>query len=109
MRKLSVICLIAITILSLASPGYCGSPARKLGRGIANMLTCPLEIPNRLLGKHSREGVNETLYGIAEGISMTAIRLTVGAIEVVTFPFPVPSPGYEPMLKDPEFLISEAK
>jgi len=109
MRKLFVIGLITAAILNLASSGYCDGPAKKLGRGLANMLTCPLEIPHRLLGAHSREGVNDTLSGLAEGVSMMAIRLTVGAIEVVTFPLPFPSPKYEPLLKDPEFFFGGLK
>lgn len=105
MKKALVICLMVIFIVNTASYGYCG-PLRKLGRGISNILTCPLELPYRYgkaVGKKEGGAERHLMYGLFEGIGMMGMRLIIGAYETATFLFPMPE-GYEPMLNDPEFL-----
>ena len=89
-------------------------PMRKLGRGFANVLLCPLELPmtwkavNNELG-----GVAGITYGTLKGICCVFARFGVGIIDIATFPFPLPNcpddpegfgSGYGPILT-PEWVI----
>ena len=106
MKKSVAVFLIMLIVLSLVGPAYCGGPLRKLGRGISNVITCPLEIPNRMGKTYSSSGLYESCtYGLIQGIVMTGFRMGVGLIEVATFLIPSPE-KYEPVLSDPEFFIS---
>jgi putative exosortase-associated protein (TIGR04073 family) len=83
-------------------------PFKKLGRGIANTVSSPLELPNQML-LQAKEG--ETWWeqfggycsGIFIGTGWTAWRLCAGAFDIATFPFP----NYEYSLIQPEYLITE--
>lgn len=65
---------------------------KKLGRGVANVVGSPLEIPLALEQQYRRS--NDAAAGLATGtiygIFKAAIRLTVGGIETLTFFFPCP-------------------
>ena len=104
MKRGFLICLVLVLILNLAAPAYCGGPSRKLGRGLANIATFPLELPNRIGQTHERAGLYEAMtYGFLEGIGMMVFRAAMGVYETATFLIPVPE-GYEPVMKDPEFF-----
>ena len=106
-RKIISMCLVLLLAASLAAPAYCGGPFRKLGRGLANIATFPLELSNRIGKTHERAGLYEAMtYGLFEGIAMMSFRAMMGIYETATFLFPVPA-GYEPILKDPEFFYEE--
>jgi putative exosortase-associated protein (TIGR04073 family) len=135
MRK-AVLLMIAVTFMvSIASPvlfascGTCGKPVsdaecaktmakdtcdkpkgdpmRKLGRGLANCLTFPIEIPNRISDVNNSDGPMAAItYGLVKGIVMSLFRATVGAYEIITFPIPIPS-HYKPIIKDPEFMLED--
>jgi putative exosortase-associated protein (TIGR04073 family) len=82
-----------------------GDPLRKLGRGLSNCLTFPIEIPNQISKTNDSDGPMAALtYGAVKGIVMGIFRLGVGAYEVVTFPLPFPE-WYKPILTDPEFMF----
>jgi len=75
----------------------------KFVRGLANMLTSPLELPRCVQNVTEEQGVLVGWTGgVAQGIGMTAMRIIVGAVEVVTFPVPGPD-GYKPWV-EPEFV-----
>jgi putative exosortase-associated protein (TIGR04073 family) len=97
-------CIILAFVLSAVTAGHCQDPARKLGRGIANIITCPVEIPNNIVNRWSCDkAVFESIcVGVPMGIIRMAIRCAVGAYETVTFPFPLPC-GYCPVMQ-PEFV-----
>lgn len=101
MKKLISVILIALFILSIAECGYCG-PVKKLGRGISNLITFPLELPHRIMETNRRSGpVDAATYGLLEGLCMMVGRAGAGFYEVVSFPIPIP-PDYEPLINDPE-------
>ena len=100
---LSLAVVFAI-LLSISSPCLAGGPIRKLGRGVANTLTGPLELPRNIVSVTEEEGYAAGLtYGILKGIAWSVLRTTVGIYETITFPIPLPS-NYDPIL-EPEFLL----
>lgn len=75
----------------------------KFLRGLANILTSPLEVPRNIQNMTEEQGVLVGWTGgMAQGIGMTALRIIVGAYEVVTFPIPIPE-GYKPVI-EPEYV-----
>lgn len=104
MRNIFVVCFAVLFLLTLADPGYCDGPAKKLGRGLCNLATSPLEIFYRMFEAGKQTDLFGTLTcGFVEGVCKMGFRAMIGLYEVVTFPFPVPE-GYEPIVKDPEFF-----
>ena len=75
----------------------------KLARGLANVLASPLEIPRNVQNMTDSQGVLVGWTGgLAQGIGMMALRIIVGAYEIITFPIPIPE-DYKPVL-EPEFV-----
>lgn len=94
-------------------PAPCAKPCdpcagdwmKKLGRGLANCLTFPLEIPNQISKTNNCEGpCAAATVGLVKGVAMAAFRAVVGVYEVATFPFPIPE-CYKPILTDPEYML----
>ena len=80
-------------------------PLRKLSRGLANTVTGALEIPITISTVSQEEGpVAGMSWGLFLGTGAALTRTAVGVLEVLTFPFPLPSTGYAPLLR-PEFLL----
>jgi putative exosortase-associated protein (TIGR04073 family) len=74
----------------------------KFIRGLANVLTSLLEIPRNVQNMTEDQGVLVGWTGgLAQGIGMMALRIIVGAYEIVTFPIPLPE-DYKPVI-EPEF------
>jgi putative exosortase-associated protein (TIGR04073 family) len=108
MKKFIIIILISVFVLSSAGTGYCGA-MRKLKRGVANLVTWPMELPYRMSERNKRSGPYEAAtYGLIEGACTMCVRLAAGAWETATFFFPLPD-RYEPILSDPEFFFSNEK
>lgn len=80
-------------------------PARnhKLMRGFANILTSWLEVPAqmRIVTKETN-WPNGLLAGMISGVFLTAVRLTTGAYEVVSFAIPYPTTDYYQLI-EPEY------
>lgn len=109
-----------IVILMLATPLLCyaewdagkppiSKPFIKMGRGIVNAITSPLELPNQMyiLSDHARENSPyriETLAAAIEGVFMGTVyafwRLGAGAYETLTFPIPY----YESRIITPPYI-----
>ena len=86
----------------LPSPRIMGS-LHKLGRGLANIATCPLEIPRMTRIVSGKDGwIAGSTVGAAQGLGRGVLRGLVGVFEVVTFFAEIP-PNYEPLMK-PEFV-----
>lgn len=85
---------------------YMNGTMRKLGRGIANIVTSPAEIvrTSTLVGR-DQGVVAESTVGVAQGIWRMLLRAGTGVFEVVTFYSDVPH-GFEPIMK-PEFVWAE--
>ncbi|MBI2104968.1 MAG: exosortase system-associated protein, TIGR04073 family [Candidatus Omnitrophica bacterium] len=81
-------------------------PVRKLGRGLANVALGVLEVPFRIGVVYEDHGVGAAAFwGSLAGIQAAVARIVVGAVEVVTFPLPLPRVGYGPIV-EPEFLLN---
>ena len=88
-----------------AAARYFGGAGRKLGRGVANVVTAPLELAREPFLVKERDGMIASLsIGVVRGIGMTVVRAAAGVIEAVTFPIPIPK-NFEPLLK-PEFVYA---
>ena len=106
MKKGLLIALVMVMVLAVASTSYAQDPAKKLGRGLANILTGWIELPKNIYDVSVEENPLAGLtIGLAKGIGMTIVRTGAGIYEVVTFPFPIPE-DYGPVL-EPEFVFSE--
>jgi len=80
-------------------------PVRKLGRGLANAIGGVLEIPLAIQEVGLEKGpVAGVTLGLVLGTAEAIGRIGVGALEIVTFPFPLGLQGYEPLLL-PEFIL----
>ena len=97
---------LAIPISAAAKESAAGNDLlRKLGRGIANVATCPLELIRtpELVGR--RDGYLAGMsVGILQGAFRTIARGLVGAFEVFTFYSERPN-HYAPIMQ-PEFVWS---
>ena len=106
MKKGLVIAIVMVMVLALATASYAQDPAKKLGRGLANILTGWIELPKNIYDTSVEDNPLAGLtIGLAKGIGMTIVRTGAGIYEVVTFPFPIPE-DYGPVL-EPEFVFSE--
>jgi putative exosortase-associated protein (TIGR04073 family) len=93
--------LLMSALLSSAAAAE-NSPARKLGRGIANLSLGVMAIPGEIIEttRESGPAVGMT-WGLIKGTGMMAATEVIGLWEVLTCPFATP-PDYTPIL-DPEF------
>ena len=106
-RAVLVGLIIFLFTMTLATPGYCDDPLKKLGRGLCNIGTFPFEVFLQVSRVNESDGPMAALsWGILKGVGMSGVRLFVGAYETVTFPFPLPK-DYLPILRDPEFMFEE--
>jgi putative exosortase-associated protein (TIGR04073 family) len=101
-----VICLAVLMILNIASASYAQDAAKKLGRGLANILTGWIELPKNIYDTSVEDNpLSGMTIGLAKGVGMTIVRTGAGVYETVTFPFPIPE-GYAPVL-EPEFVFKQ--
>jgi putative exosortase-associated protein (TIGR04073 family) len=105
--KITVIIVVSVFISGLfVCDAFAQSPVRKLGRGLANAVTGMLELPQSIVDVSEEEGALAAVtYGVAKGIAMSFVRMTVGVYEVVTFPIPLPF-DYAPIV-EPEFMMDD--
>ena len=106
MKKGLIMAVVMIMVLAVATASYAQDPAKKLGRGLANILTGWIELPKNIYDTSVEDNPLAGLtIGLAKGVGMTIVRTGAGIYEVVTFPFPIPE-DYGPVL-EPEFVFSE--
>ena len=106
MKKI-VITVLIVSILCISGISYADSPIRKLGRGLANVATCVLEVPIRINEANEESGpIAAITWGVVNGLYRTCLRAVVGIYEVGTFIIPYPA-HYEPIITDPEFFFED--
>jgi len=106
MRK-SIILVTILAILLVSGTAYADNALKKLGRGIANVVTCPFEILYRIGEVNEESGpLAAFTWGVLDGFWRMGVRAVAGVYEVVTFPLPVPK-GYRPVVDDPEFFMED--
>jgi len=99
---------VLLLIVSSASPAFCDGPVTKLGRGICNMVTFPLEIPEQISRENNSDGpFAGSTVGVLKGLGCALSRACVGLYETVTFMLPG-NDDYEPVLKDPEYFFENS-
>ncbi len=82
-------------------------PIKKLGRGVSNLVTCPLEFTKGIGDAKDERGIFAAMtWGVLQGTFNIVKRAMVGVYEIVTFPIPLPR-DYKPILTDPEFFLQK--
>ncbi len=99
--SIALLVFLVCTVFSAAA-GAENTPARKLGRGFANVGLGFMAIPSEMIEttRESGPAVGMT-WGLIKGTGMMAAVEIVGLWEVLTCPFATP-PDYKPIL-EPEF------
>lgn len=104
---------VALAVGALAVPvsanegqaAYWDGSLRKLGRGIANVVTSPLELIRTSQAESYRHGYMEAMsVGLLRGAWRTIQRGVVGAFEILTFYAAIPN-RFEPIMM-PEFVFA---
>ena len=104
-KKLFFVAVVLSLIVSSATPAFCDGPTTKLGRGICNMVTFPLEVPEQISRVNNSDGpFAASTVGVLKGLGWAIGRACVGVYETVTFIFPIPK-HYEPIMTDPEYFL----
>ena len=89
----------------ISDEGYTWSD--KLGRGVANVFTSPLEIVRGIdLSSKSQGAVKGWTIGIVKGLAGFILRLGSRVIEFVTFPFDFPDEDKAPII-EPEYVWND--
>ena len=102
-RIIIILVLFAFIWGSFAPALFAQSPVRKLGRGLANILTGFLELPLNIVTAAEEEGyIAAVTYGVVKGLAMSVLRTGVGIYEVTSFLIP----SYKPLI-EPEFLMGD--
>ncbi|MFH1381110.1 MAG: exosortase system-associated protein, TIGR04073 family, partial [Candidatus Omnitrophota bacterium] len=74
-----IACLCLIIVLFAAGTSFADTPLKKLGRGFANIISCPIEIPYRIGEANVANGpFAAATWGLFDGIYRTLVRATVG-------------------------------
>jgi putative exosortase-associated protein (TIGR04073 family) len=115
-RILGGLCIAGI--LLWYAPAWCGGegdsersvrPFERFGRGLANTITSPLEIPAQIYNRAAYQEEHNSnpfavIGGFFEGIPMGVVyfgwRLGAGCFDVLTFPFR----RFDECLIDPEYV-----
>ncbi len=106
MRKAITIMVVVALVLTFTGAAYAeDGPLKKLGRGVANVITCAFQLPKGIGDAHDENGIFAGLsWGVVLGTFNVVKRALVGVYEIATFPIPLPE-DYQPILTDPEFFL----
>ena len=110
MKRVMGLLLVVTILIGFCSIAYAKGPADKLIRGVANIFSGWIEIP-QTIGEEWLASKNATVgivAGFFKGTVQTIGRMASGAWDVITFPAAIPA-GYEPLYKPDYVLDQEAK
>ena len=79
----------APSVFAEGSVDYSVEISEKLGRGLKNVLSSPLEIPCTIRDDVKARGAAGSITGLFQGIVLMARRILVGVTEVGTFVIPM--------------------
>jgi len=118
MKTICIFGVVVATVLLWCAPVQCWAgdtaersvrPAERFGRGLANILTSPLELPAQMYNRASYQQEHNNnpfavVGGFLEGIPMGIIyfgwRLSAGCYDLFTFPFE----ACDQSIIDPEYV-----
>jgi len=111
---LLTITLVLFAATSFAEDSYLTSrPMKKLKRGAINIVSAPLELPQKIK-QHWDESdpnpIDKTVYlfgGFVKGVAYSVARLGSGLWDVFTFNLDIPG-NNEPLMK-PDFVWADVK
>lgn len=119
-RQLKTFALIAIAGAMLLANGaeakrgpmYAHSPFTKVShkfmRGVGNLTLGWIEIPVGINEEvQNLDPLTGTAVGLGKGLYRGCKRTLVGAVELVTFPAPLPGIGYDPLLA-PDIVMQDS-
>lgn len=103
MKATASILLFILCLTSSAAAAFADAEYRwndKLGRGVVNFFTSPLEIPRNINNVSDEKGpALGWTVGLIAGFAQGIVRAGVGIIETVTFPFDFPDEDKAPLMK----------
>jgi putative exosortase-associated protein (TIGR04073 family) len=104
MKKFIVLAVIGALFLSFVLPAFANEPKDKLSRGVVNVLSAVLEVPQNIdiewkLSKNAAIGM---FAGLFKGLFWGASRGVSGLWDLITFPFPKPA-DYNSIIQ-PEYV-----
>ncbi len=93
-RTLWMVLILFLNFAAMPIPAFAGVDynieiSQKLGRGLLNALSSPLELPCTIRDDVKDRGGVGIVTGLFRGIAFFARRLLVGVDEVVTFVIPM--------------------
>ena len=104
-RKQIIGALAILTAALAAAPAFAaegpypvGNPGEKLARGLVNIATGWMEVPNQAALGAQEAGPPGLIGGLLKGVALGVARTAVGGLEAGTFFLPIPD-RYEPILK----------
>ncbi|MDP3791182.1 MAG: exosortase system-associated protein, TIGR04073 family [Candidatus Omnitrophota bacterium] len=107
-KRVLFVALVSLLVINMAAPAFCDTPTTKLGRGLANMITFPLEVPEQISRTNNSDGPFAAgTVGVLRGLGWAIGRACVGAYEAVTFMLPLPK-DYKAILRDPEYFLESS-
>ena len=84
---------------------YSNGIMRKLGRGLTNIVTCPLELIRQPYLQSQQDGaIGGTVIGLVKGVGWTVARGAAGIYDAITFPLETPKGFRSPI--HPEFVYA---
>ena len=90
----------------MVSPSFAQDPAKKLGRGVVNILTGWVELPKNIYQTSAESNPFAGItVGLVKGLGMTVVRTGAGIYDTATFPFAIPR-KYKPVL-EPEYVLEK--
>jgi len=104
MRSILVGTLVVLVLITAVTPLFAENAGDKLGRGVVNVLTGWLEIPNKISEEaKNSNAVQGLLVGTVKGAGYTVAREGTGALETATFVFP----PYDKPMMEPKYAFKE--
>ncbi len=104
MKKFSVLALIAVLLLSFVASVSAAEPKDKISRGLVNMLSAVLEVPQNIdiEWKASHNAAIGIFTGVFKGLFWGVARWASGLWDIATFAFPKPA-DYNSVIQ-PEYV-----